>query len=209
MTLRGAFTENEVFSPPPPYSSLPSMSRAITVHFSFDMATWPMYFLTPRKCAIFGVCCEGIPRQVRAYPFTAPISELCIHPPIYLRLITSLTRLRRPGRGLTPSSVFSTTSWRPMHSEKATSNSMRTIAAAKTRTGIHTKVCGPNYTEHYQTSLHKPQVHDAVSCVAGACWPQQSYHHLLPCCGPHQVCSRLVLWASEAKVSEVQGGLLG
>ena len=23
-----------------------------------------MYFLTPRKCAIFGVCCEAIPRQV-------------------------------------------------------------------------------------------------------------------------------------------------
>ena len=24
----------------------------------------PVYFLTPRKCAIFGVCCEGIPRQI-------------------------------------------------------------------------------------------------------------------------------------------------
>ena len=24
----------------------------------------PMYFLTPRKCAIFGICCEAIPRQV-------------------------------------------------------------------------------------------------------------------------------------------------
>ena len=24
----------------------------------------PMYFLTPRKCAIFGVCCDAIPRQV-------------------------------------------------------------------------------------------------------------------------------------------------
>ncbi len=24
----------------------------------------PMYFLTPRMCAIFGVCCEGIPRQI-------------------------------------------------------------------------------------------------------------------------------------------------
>ncbi|KAK7487250.1 hypothetical protein BaRGS_00021478 [Batillaria attramentaria] len=23
-----------------------------------------MYFLTPRKCAIFGVCCEGLPKQV-------------------------------------------------------------------------------------------------------------------------------------------------
>ena len=25
----------------------------------------PMYLLTPRKCAIFGVCCEGIPKQVK------------------------------------------------------------------------------------------------------------------------------------------------
>ena len=24
----------------------------------------PIYFLTPRKCAIFGVCCEAVPRQV-------------------------------------------------------------------------------------------------------------------------------------------------
>ena len=23
-----------------------------------------MYFLTPRKCAIFGICCGAIPRQI-------------------------------------------------------------------------------------------------------------------------------------------------
>ena len=45
------------------------------VHYSFDMAQQvhypsdplqpgPIYFLTPRKCAIFGVCCEAIPRQI-------------------------------------------------------------------------------------------------------------------------------------------------
>ena len=45
------------------------------VHYSFDMAhqihypanpfqPGPIYFLTPRKCAIFGVCCEAIPRQI-------------------------------------------------------------------------------------------------------------------------------------------------
>ena len=50
-------------------------SVAIDVHFSFDMAQQvfypndplqpgPMYFLTPRKCAIYGVCCEAIPHQV-------------------------------------------------------------------------------------------------------------------------------------------------
>ena len=46
-----------------------------TVHYSYDYAQQlhypsdpnqpgPIYFKTPRKCALFGVCCEGIPRQV-------------------------------------------------------------------------------------------------------------------------------------------------
>ena len=45
------------------------------IHYSFDYAQQlhipsnplqpgPIYFKTPRKCGIFGVCCEGIPRQV-------------------------------------------------------------------------------------------------------------------------------------------------
>ena len=35
------------------------------VHYPCDpQQPGPMYFLTPRKCAIFGVCCEAIPRQV-------------------------------------------------------------------------------------------------------------------------------------------------
>ena len=50
-------------------------SRDILVNYSFDMAQQvhypndplqpgPIYFLTPRKCGIFGVCCEAIPRQI-------------------------------------------------------------------------------------------------------------------------------------------------
>ena len=35
------------------------------VHYPSDpMQPGPIYFLTPRKCAIFGICCESIPRQV-------------------------------------------------------------------------------------------------------------------------------------------------
>lgn len=48
---------------------------ATTMHYSFDFAQQvhipsnplqpgPIYFKTPRKCAIFGVMCEAIPRQV-------------------------------------------------------------------------------------------------------------------------------------------------
>ena len=44
-------------------------------HYSFDFAQQfhypsdpfqpgPVYFLTPRKCALFGICCEAIPEQV-------------------------------------------------------------------------------------------------------------------------------------------------
>ena len=50
-------------------------SRPIAAHYSFDMAQQvhypcdplqpgPMYFLTPRKCGIFGVCNEALPRQI-------------------------------------------------------------------------------------------------------------------------------------------------
>ena len=47
-----------------------------TINYSFDFAQQvhlpsnpmqpgPIYFLVPRKCGIFGVCCEGIPKQVK------------------------------------------------------------------------------------------------------------------------------------------------
>ena len=50
-------------------------SREGTVHYSYDYAQQlhypadpyqpgPVYFKTPRKCGLFGVCCEAIPRQV-------------------------------------------------------------------------------------------------------------------------------------------------
>ena len=50
-------------------------SRNTTIHYSFDFAQQihipsnpmqpgPIYFKTPRKCGIFGVMCEAIPRQV-------------------------------------------------------------------------------------------------------------------------------------------------
>ena len=69
------FTEDGTFSPPPPAAKMPPNTTPISAHYSFDMAQQvfypndplqpgPMYFLTPRKCAIFGVCCESIPRQV-------------------------------------------------------------------------------------------------------------------------------------------------
>ena len=63
------------FAPPPPRSMIAPATNNIMVHYSFDFAQQvhypsnplqpgPIYFLTPRKAAIFGVCCEAIPRQV-------------------------------------------------------------------------------------------------------------------------------------------------
>ena len=74
-SVHQCFSSTGTFTPPGPASKSPSCSRAIEAHYSFDMAQQvfypndpqqpgPMYFLTPRKCAIFGVCCEAIPRQV-------------------------------------------------------------------------------------------------------------------------------------------------
>ena len=50
-------------------------SNEFTMHYSFDYAQQvhypsdplqpgPMYFLVPRKCGIFGVCCEALPQQI-------------------------------------------------------------------------------------------------------------------------------------------------
>lgn len=47
-----------------------------TVHYSYDYAQQvhfpsnpqqpgPIYFKTPRKCGLFGICCEGLPRQMK------------------------------------------------------------------------------------------------------------------------------------------------
>ncbi|XP_065884511.1 uncharacterized protein [Dysidea avara] len=74
---KSATTLEKLFSagPPPPDACVPPKSHKGTIHYSFDMAQQvhypcdpfqpgPIYFLTPRKCAIFGVCCEAIPRQI-------------------------------------------------------------------------------------------------------------------------------------------------
>ena len=68
------FVTSEQFTPPPPSSRIPCSSKAIKVHYSFDYAQQvhypsdplqpgPIYFLTPRKCTVFGVTCEALPRQ--------------------------------------------------------------------------------------------------------------------------------------------------
>ena len=60
---------------PPPASQRPANPTPISAHYSFDTAQQvfypnnalqpdPMYFPTPRKCVIFKVCYESLPRQV-------------------------------------------------------------------------------------------------------------------------------------------------
>ena len=73
--IRAKFEVDGEFTPPAPHSQLQPCSLDCVVHYSFDMAQQvhypanplqpgPIYFLTPRKCAIFGVCCKGLPRQL-------------------------------------------------------------------------------------------------------------------------------------------------
>ena len=74
-SVQDCFTTDDSFEPPPLSSRFPANSKDIQVHYSFDYAQQvhfpsdplqpgPIYFLTPRKCAVFGVHCEAIPRQV-------------------------------------------------------------------------------------------------------------------------------------------------
>ncbi len=69
------FSSNGNFSPPPLHSNTEPNAKPICAHYSFDyaqqvhypsdpMQPGPIFFLTPRKCSIFGVCCEALPRQV-------------------------------------------------------------------------------------------------------------------------------------------------
>ena len=74
-SVHAHFITDNQFSPPPISSCLPHNSNEkIKVHYSFDYAQQvhypsdplqpgPIYFLTPRKCTVFGVNCEAIPRQ--------------------------------------------------------------------------------------------------------------------------------------------------
>ena len=87
------------YKQPPLLNVTPTSSLDMTLHLSFDyaqqvhfpsdpMQPGPIYFLTPRKCGIFGVCCEGIPKQVNLTKSKQTIIYFYI---ITLRLITSLT----------------------------------------------------------------------------------------------------------------------
>ena len=76
--LKRTFTSPDGnYSPPLIGSPFSPCSLDITVHTSFDFAQQvhypsnplqpgPIYFLTPRKCSIFGACSEGLPRQVNS-----------------------------------------------------------------------------------------------------------------------------------------------
>lgn len=74
-SVRAHFTVDGRFQPPSLSSKIPANSNNIKVHYSFDyvqqvhfpsdpLQPGPIYFLTPRKCSIFGMHCESIPRQV-------------------------------------------------------------------------------------------------------------------------------------------------
>lgn len=71
-SIRAYYTNGSTFEPPLPSACIECNSIPIKAHYSFDytqqvhfpMQPGPTYFLTPRKCSIFGVNCESLPRQV-------------------------------------------------------------------------------------------------------------------------------------------------
>ena len=103
--LKACFTGPDGnFKPPSTVACIQPLQSEMTVHYSFDFAQQvkvyqhttgshyscfqvhypsnplqpgPIYFLTPRKCGLFGICCEGMPKQVNKIS-TRMISN-CIH----------------------------------------------------------------------------------------------------------------------------------
>ena len=75
--IHAFFSEANSFNPPPLASNISENTNNIKAHYFFDYAQqvhYPsnlqpgsIYFLTPRKCGIFGVNCEAIPRQVNFF----------------------------------------------------------------------------------------------------------------------------------------------
>ena len=74
-SVHAYFVTDGEFTPPKPCSQIPCNSKDIKVHYSFDYAQQvhfpsdplqpgPVYFLTPRKCTVFSVNCEALPRQI-------------------------------------------------------------------------------------------------------------------------------------------------
>ena len=107
-------------------------------HYSFDFAQQvhlpsdplqpgPIYFLTPRKCVLFGVCCEAIPLQVRYRTVKEHVKVFLV----CFRSTTSLTRVWLLGRGPTQSSVCSTTVSNIIASENRKSIYTQTTALGK------------------------------------------------------------------------------
>ena len=75
ISVSAHFTVNGEFRPPSLSSNITPNSNDIKAHYSFDYAQQvhfpsdpfqpgPIYFLTPRKCTVFGVNCEALSRQV-------------------------------------------------------------------------------------------------------------------------------------------------
>ena len=111
------------------------------VHYPSDpQQPGPIYFLTPRKCAIFGICCDGIPRQVDANcekPHSTHMFSL------YCRSIISLMRLPTQERGQMPLLVCCTIFSPPTAWEKPRFTSMQIIVQDRTRTDTSwSTLCG-------------------------------------------------------------------
>ena len=73
--VQSLFSVDGIYSPPEPNCNIPPNSNKVSVHYSFDYAQQvhypsdpqqpgPIFFLTPRKCSLFGFHCEALPQQV-------------------------------------------------------------------------------------------------------------------------------------------------
>ena len=143
-----------------------------STHYSFDFAQQvhyptdppqpgPVYFLTPRKCAIFGVCCEAVPRQINY------LIDEAVDVGKGANTVVSMLHHFFSHHGLGEKDVH-------LHTDNS-------VGQNKNNTMIHVSLKNNCMIIIYLHTLFLYTVPSLESHV----WPTPLHHHVLHACGAH------------------------
>ena len=181
------FTTNSDFTPPLPYCCLPPLTNDICAHYSFDFAQQvhyptdpqqpgPVYFLTPRKCAIFGVCCEAVPCQINY------LIDEAVDVGKGANTVVSMLHHFFSHHGLGEKDVH-------LHADNC-------VGQNKNNTMIHVSLNNNCIIIIYLHTFFLYTVPSLESHV----WSTPLHHHILYARGTHEILAGLVFWVAEEEV---------
>ena len=134
------------------------------VHYPYSpQQPGPIYFLTPRKCAIFGVCCEAIPRQINYFIDEAAATGKGAN------TIISLLHHFLETHNFGEAELH-------LHADNCSGQNKNRYIVEQ-RIDVHVHVC----------IYLLIQIHDAVSCMESDDWPQQENHTIFLDCWSHKI----------------------